>query len=163
MTERATRRAYLDWLRGLAVLFMIEAHVVDAWTRAADRAGAAYYWSIVIAGLAAPLFMLLAGVAAVLSAESKARRTTREADAAAAVRRRGWEIFGLAFLFRLQAMIVSLGRPSHLLKVDILNVMGPSIVAVAAIWQLARSRRGSSTIRRRGLDRPPSSFSVSEP
>ena len=141
MPDPASRRGYLDWLRGLAVLIMIEAHVVDAWTRAADRSSAAYYWSIVLAGFAAPLFTFLAGLTATLSAESKARRSDRAA-AAAAVRRRGWEIFGLAFLFRLQAMIVSLGRPSHLLKVDILNVMGPSIVACAAIWQMARSRTG---------------------
>jgi uncharacterized membrane protein len=108
MPDAASRRGYLDWLRGLAVLIMIEAHVIDAWTRAADRSGAAYYWSIVLAGLAAPLFTFLAGLTAVLSAESKARRSDR-ATAAAAVRRRGWEILGLAFLFRLQAMIVSLG------------------------------------------------------
>jgi len=141
MPEAASRRAYLDWLRGLAVLLMIEAHVIDAWTRVADRTGAAYYGSIVLAGLAAPLFTFLAGLTAVLSTESKARRADLAA-AGAAVRRRGWEIFGLAFLFRLQAMIVSLGRPAHLLKVDILNIMGPSIVACAAIWQLTRSRAG---------------------
>ena len=141
MPDAASRRGYLDWLRGLAVLLMIEAHVIDAWTRAADRLGAAYHGSIVLAGFAAPLFTFLAGLTAVLSAESKARRSDG-ATAAAAVARRGWEIFGLAFLFRLQAMIVSLGRPSHLLKVDILNVMGPSIVASAAIWQMSRARAG---------------------
>ena len=27
------RRAYVDWARGIAVLLMIEAHTVDAWTR----------------------------------------------------------------------------------------------------------------------------------
>ena len=27
------RRAYVDWARGIAVLVMIEAHTVDAWTR----------------------------------------------------------------------------------------------------------------------------------
>jgi uncharacterized membrane protein len=140
MAEPSGRRAYLDWLRGLAVLIMVEAHVIDAWTRVADRTGRAYYWSIVLAGLAAPLFLFLAGLAAVLSAESKTRRSGDAAAAADAVRRRGWEIFGLAFLFRLQAMVLSLGRPSHLLKVDILNIMGPSIVAVAALWHLARSR-----------------------
>ena len=37
MTSSTVRHAYLDWVRGLAVLIMIEAHVLDAWTHAADR------------------------------------------------------------------------------------------------------------------------------
>jgi uncharacterized membrane protein len=31
------RRGYIDTLRGLAVLIMIEAHVLDSWTRFPDR------------------------------------------------------------------------------------------------------------------------------
>src|SRR5262249_59031021 len=31
------RRAYIDWARGLAVLLMIEAHAIDAWTRTSDK------------------------------------------------------------------------------------------------------------------------------
>ena len=27
------RRTYIDWLRGLAVVIMIEAHTLDSWTR----------------------------------------------------------------------------------------------------------------------------------
>jgi len=37
MNAPAARRAYLDVLRGIAVLVMIEAHVIDSWTRDADR------------------------------------------------------------------------------------------------------------------------------
>ena len=29
----ASRRGYIDWLRGISVLIMIEAHTLDAWTR----------------------------------------------------------------------------------------------------------------------------------
>ena len=36
MTGSAARRTYLDCLRGVAVLIMIEAHVIDSWTRVAD-------------------------------------------------------------------------------------------------------------------------------
>jgi hypothetical protein len=60
------------------------------------------------------------------------------------VRRRGWQIFGLAFLFRIYSWALSPGSSLHgLLKVDILNIMGPSIVGAAWVWQL-----GSSTWRR---------------
>ena len=29
----SVRHAYLDWVRGVAVLVMVEAHVLDSWTR----------------------------------------------------------------------------------------------------------------------------------
>jgi uncharacterized membrane protein len=33
MSDAIRRRGYLDWVRGLAVLIMIQAHVLDSWTR----------------------------------------------------------------------------------------------------------------------------------
>jgi hypothetical protein len=75
MTTSAVRYAYLDWVRGLAVLIMIEAHVVDSWTRAADRSRPMFGYAMILGGFGAPLFLFLAGVAVVLSAESKFRRT----------------------------------------------------------------------------------------
>ena len=36
------RREYLDWLRGVAVLLMIEAHLFDSWTAAPDRDSRAF-------------------------------------------------------------------------------------------------------------------------
>jgi uncharacterized membrane protein len=81
-------------------------------------------------GFAAPLFLFLADAASVLAAESQRRRTGSDAIAAGAVRRRGLEIFALAFLFRLQAYLLAPGATlAGIFKVDILNVMGPSIIA----------------------------------
>jgi uncharacterized membrane protein len=138
---RAPRRGYLDWLRGLAVLIMIEAHVLDAWTRLADRQSVYYGWAMIVGGFGAPLFLFLAGVAVSMSAGSKLRRTGDPSAAARAVTRRGLEIYGLALLFRLQAFVISWGSARSLLKVDILNVMGPSIMAAAGLWGAARSPR----------------------
>ncbi|HEY7449870.1 MAG TPA: heparan-alpha-glucosaminide N-acetyltransferase domain-containing protein, partial [Vicinamibacterales bacterium] len=104
-----SRRNYLDWMRGLAVLIMIEAHVVDAWTRMSDRGGIGFRNAIILGGFGAPLFLFLAGVAVVLAAESRQQRFGSPERAAAATRRRGWEIFGLSFLFRLQAYLLSPG------------------------------------------------------
>jgi uncharacterized membrane protein len=136
-----TRRGYLDWLRGLAVVVMIEAHVLDSWTRLDQRESMLYGWSMIVGGLGAPLFLFLAGAAVALSAGSKFRRTTDARAASRAVMRRGLEIFGLAFLFRLQAMVISWGSWMSLLKVDILNIMGPAIVAAAALWGATHSVR----------------------
>jgi uncharacterized membrane protein len=135
------RRGYLDWLRGLAVLVMIEAHLLDSWTRYEDRGSDVYRMAMIAGGFGAPLFLFLAGVAVPLSAASKLRRTGDPTAASRAVVRRGLEVFGLAFLFRLQACIVSWGSWRSLLKVDILNIMGPSIMAAAAVWGWLRTNR----------------------
>ena len=135
------RRGYLDWLRGLAVVIMILTHVLDSWTRLEDRDSRLYSWSIIVGGFGAPLFLFLAGVAVSLSAGSKTRRSGDPVRATRAVAKRGLEIFGLAFLFRLQATIVSWGAWRSLLKVDILNIMGPAIMASAGLWRLGRTPR----------------------
>ena len=116
------RRVYIDWARGLAVLLMIEAHTADAWTRAADRHSAAFAWTLVLGGFAAPLFLWLAGIGVALSAARLARTGgTREA-VVGAICRRGLEIFILAFLFRLQAFIVTPGSyPITIFRVGFSN------------------------------------------
>src|SRR3954447_3617148 len=129
MSAPATRRTYLDVLRGVAVLIMIEAHVIDSWTRAADRRSRAFGESLILGGFGAPLFLFLAGVAVAMSAGSKARRSGDARAASRAVQKRGVQIFLLAFVFRLQSLVLSQGELWTMLKVDILNVMGLSILA----------------------------------
>jgi uncharacterized membrane protein len=132
------RRGYIDWARGIAVLLMIVAHTSDSWTRAADRHSAGFYRVVLLGGFAAPLFLWLAGLAVALSAARTTRRQGSRAAAVHAICRRGLEIFILAFLFRLQAFIVSPGSyPVSIFRVDILNVMGPAIVGAGLLWGLA--------------------------
>jgi uncharacterized membrane protein len=141
------RQAYLDRVRGLAVLIMIEAHVLDSWTRVPDRSTHAFGWAMVLGGFGAPMFLFLAGVGLVLSGESKFRKTGDFDAAWAAVQRRGWQIFGLAFLFRLQSYVLTAGYSAlSLLKVDILNIMGPSIALAAMVGRLARTRMNRAAL-----------------
>jgi uncharacterized membrane protein len=133
-----SRRGYLDWLRGFAVLIMVEAHLFDAWVRAIDRPEPPYRWAIAIGGYSAPLFLFLAGVTMALAAGVRLRRGLTLAQTASLARRRGWQILGLAFLFRLQSFLISGGAfPETLLKVDILNVMGLSMLTAAVLWGFA--------------------------
>jgi uncharacterized membrane protein len=137
----ASRRGYVDWLRGISVLIMIEAHTLDAWTRLDARHNTVYGWAMIVGGFAAPGFLFLAGIALALAAGSRIRRGRTREDAAAVARRRALQIFGLAFLFRLQSWLISGGDPMQaLLKVDILNVMGLSMLAAAFLWGFGRFR-----------------------
>lgn len=136
------RRRYVDWARALAILVMVEAHTLDAWTRTSLRTSHAFRHLTVLGGFAAPLFLWLAGMALVLSAERRAERTGSPRQATAFVCRRGLEVFVLAFLFRLQAFIVSPGSwLVTIFRVDILNVMGPAMVVAGLVWGAARGAR----------------------
>ncbi len=169
------RRGYIDWLRGLAVVVMIEAHTIDSWTEAPWRGTLIFWYHQLLAGWAAPIFLFCAGIAVALAAGGKYRRalsspadaassltafapvpgeaagstggatimngaaSTNAAFAAAkAMMWRGLQIWGLALLFRVQAWLVSPGATVYgILKVDILNVMGPAITGAALVWGLA--------------------------
>jgi uncharacterized membrane protein len=137
------RRSYIDWARGIAVLVMIEAHAVDAWTRAADKSSVAYRDATILGGFAAPMFLWLAGLAVVLAATRHAERSGCRTQAVNAIVRRGLVIYILAFLFRVQAFIVSPGNHIvTLFRVDILNIMGPAIVGAGLAWSMARTAAG---------------------
>jgi uncharacterized membrane protein len=120
---------------------MVLAHVTDSWTRDADRATEPYYVAAFIAGVASPLFLFLAGVATAMSAASKARREGGHAIGARMARQRGWEIFVLGLVFRLQAQLLGMGPLANMLKVDMLNIMGLAMVAASYLWQTSERRR----------------------
>jgi uncharacterized membrane protein len=128
-------------MRGLAVLVMIEAHVLDSWTRLDARHSPQFAWAMIVGGFGAPLFLFLAGLSVSLSAGSRLRKSGDAAAAARSVMMRGLWVFGLAFAFRVQAWILGFGSPQTLLKVDILNIMGPAIIAAAALWGAFRTSR----------------------
>lgn len=137
MAAPSSRLVYLDWLRGLAVLIMVLAHVVDSWTMESHRHDGAFYSAVFVGGLGAPFFMLLAGVAVVLSGYSRSRAAGDPAAGAAAAMRRGADVFVLGLLFRVQSQLLGWGPLTNLFRVDILNVMGLSMIAAAIGWRVA--------------------------
>ena len=132
------RRRYLDWLRGIGVLLMIEWHTLDSWTLVADRSLTAYRWLMVVSGFGTVVFLFLAGVSVSLAAGARMRRGRTTASVTRQACKRALELFALAFLFRLQAILISGGAWSTMLKVDILNVMGLSMLAAALLWSVGR-------------------------
>ncbi len=118
---------------------MVGAHVTDAWTRVEDRQRDLYGYTVLIAGLAAPLFLFLAGLTLSMAASARASKVGHRPAARMACWR-GLQIFALAFLFRLQAQLLGWGPLANLLKVDILNVMGIAMLAAAILWSLSSHR-----------------------
>lgn len=118
---------------------MVMAHVTDAWTRPEDRNSTVYALTVFVAGLAAPLFLFLAGLTISMAASARALKIGH-AHAAVVARWRGVQVFGLAFLFRLQSQLLGWGALINFLKVDILNVMGLAMIAAAILWGLSERR-----------------------
>ena len=111
---------------------MVLAHVSDSWTADGHRSGEPWYVVSFVGGVASPLFLFLAGVAIAISAAIKGPSVAR---------RRGWQVFGLALLFRGQSQILGQGPLDSLLKVDMLNIMGLSMVAASYVWLASTERR----------------------
>ena len=138
--SRRPRLLYIDWLRGVAVVAMIVWHTLDAWTLPADRTNVLWDVIILIGGSAAPLFLFLAGVSVALGGDAQLRRYSREA-AGWQLQKRGWQVFGIAHLFRLQSFLLNPAASwSGLIKPDILNILGLGIVVAAFCWTRAQTR-----------------------
>lgn len=125
------------------MLIMMQAHVADAWTHPADRTAQAYAYLTMLGGLAAPLFLWLAGLTLVLGGEAVLLRTHTARAAWQRMVQRGLEIFILAFLFRGTAFVFNPGgMVITLFRVDILNIMGLALVGAGLVWASVRSRIG---------------------
>jgi uncharacterized membrane protein len=139
-----SRLLYIDWLRGIAVLFMVLWHSIDAWTIQTGRDTWAFTLIIFAAGWAAPLFLLLAGVSVSLAASARVTRGLSRRQASWDLQKRGWQIFLLAHLFRFQSFLLNPnGSWNSILKPDILNILALGLVASAFCWKRADSRRAA--------------------
>jgi uncharacterized membrane protein len=131
----------VDWLRGLAVIFMIQWHAFDAWLTPEAKMDGVNWLIRHMGGLPARMFLLLVGVSAAIRFESQLARGAGEATMRRQPAVRGLQIVGLAYLFRLQEHILAgfHGGWQKLFRVDILNAIGVALLLVALI---ATPRRG---------------------
>lgn len=139
------RLAYIDWMRGLACVLMFQTHAYDAWLSAEARQSEFFLWSQRLGTFPAPLFLFLAGVSSAMVAEKLREKGAAPAEIARKLMVRGAQIFALALLFRVQEFL--LGQPrapwTDLFRVDILNLLGLSMVAIGALSAFARTRAAS--------------------
>lgn len=137
------RFAFLDWTRGLAVLIMIQCHTFNSFTRLDLRDGGPYVISQFIGGMAAPLFLFMAGMTLAFQMDSLERREpTLPRRWLGALRRAGY-VWGIAYLFRFTNWLGSwpYATAQELTKVDILNCMGLGMAVLAVLAIVPYRRR----------------------
>src|SRR5215831_1679451 len=133
------RLHYLDWLRGLGAVIMLQGHVFHSFLRNDLREGGVYMLSQFVGGMPPAIFLFLTGVTLAFLMDSTERMGLSPASRLMAAFRRSGYLFLLAFAFRLQLWLFGWPSPwTDLLKVDILNCMGFA-VAVMSLMALFRT------------------------
>jgi uncharacterized membrane protein len=133
------RLAYIDWMRGLACIVMFQTHCYDSWLSDSARTTKFFAYSQLGGTLPAPLFLFLAGISTAFVTDRMRQKGIAANQIARTTFRRGAEIFGLSLLFRIQEFL--LGQPhapwTDLLRVDILNTIGLSLILLGVICWIA--------------------------
>jgi uncharacterized membrane protein len=96
----------------------------------------------------APLFLFLAGISFALVTEKLWTKNLPPAQIAQTTIRRGAEIFAFGLLFRLQEYLIAWGWAplSDLLRVDVLNTIGLSMMLMGILcWLVLAIRRAEQT------------------
>ncbi len=137
MAEK-TRKLWLDWQRGLAVLYMVEWHTYDSWRADAVATGPAHTFLSIVGGFAAPSFLYMAGISQLLGDAALERKGVPvPARRAKAVRRALW-LLGVAYAFRAFEFLAGGAWRvpdgwQTVLRVDVLNVIALSLLAAALL------------------------------
>jgi uncharacterized membrane protein len=140
------RLAYIDWMRGLACVLMFQTHCYDSWLSGSARQSTLFHWSQLGGTFPAPLFLFLAGISFALVTDKLRSRGGDATEIARTTILRGAEIYGLGLLFRVQEFL--LGQPwapwTDLLRVDVLNIIGISMMLMGVLCRFAPGRTRSA-------------------
>lgn len=138
------RLQYLDWLRGLGAVVMLQGHVFHSFLKPELRAGGPYLFSQFIGGMPPAIFLFLTGITLAFLMDSAERKGVSAGARLQAVWRRAGYLFFLASAFRLQLWLFAWpSQWTDLLRVDILNCMGfaVAVMSVMAIFSTAERVR----------------------
>jgi hypothetical protein len=144
-TTSPYRLQYLDWVRGLGALIMLQGHAFHSFLKPELREGAPYVFSQFAGGMPPAIFLFLTGVTLAFLMDSTEKKGFGGARRVWLAARRSGYLFAVAILFRLQLWLF--GWPSSsatdLLRVDILNCMGFAILtlSVMALFRTAERAR----------------------
>ena len=133
-------------MRGLACLLMFQTHCYDSWLSPGARQSKFFMYSQLGGTFPAPLFLFLAGISFALVTEKLWKKNVPPVQIARTTIRRGAQIFAFGLLFRLQEYLIAWGWAplSDLLRVDVLNTIGLSMMLMGLVcWLVLSIHRGA--------------------
>src|SRR5215470_15014872 len=147
MTQRSNRLPYFDWMRGLAVLIMLQGHVMDAWVHPSSRSSEWFWLSQFLGGLPAPIFLFLVGVSLALALDRMRSKGASITELAGKVLRRGGWILFLAYAFRIEQFLVWYphSEVEGIFKIDTLNCIAASTLLIGLLSVALKSRVANIT------------------
>jgi uncharacterized membrane protein len=138
----AHRLEYLDWVRGIGAIIMLNGHVWHSYLKPELKASGVYQLTQFIGGMPPALFLFLTGVTLAFLMDSTERRGLSPGRRVFESLKRSRYLFLLAFAFRLQLWIFGLPAAwEGLFKVDVLNCMGFSIAIFAVMAAFRTAER----------------------
>lgn len=128
--SKGSRLAFIDWMRGLAAVIMIQGHTFDSFTATELRHQGPFMLSQFLGGMPPAIFLFLTGITFAFLMDSQEKQESSGRKRIVAALKRSRYLFMLAFLFRLQLYVVGFptSPASELLRVDILNCMGMAML-----------------------------------
>jgi uncharacterized membrane protein len=142
------RYVYLDWMRGLAILIMIQTHVFSCFTRAEGHGAALYRISQFTGGITAAMFLFVSGIMVGLRIESREDRGCGPRKRMFDVLKRAGYVLaaGVLILFLQWAARWRWSNFGYMLQVGILNCIALAIAVSSLIALLPRARRPGAAI-----------------
>jgi uncharacterized membrane protein len=135
MKPATQRLLYLDWVRGLAAIVMLQGHVFQSFMRNDLREGGPYLMSQFAGGMPPAIFLFLLGVTFAFLMDSQERKgIAAPARWGGAIKRAGY-LFAAAFAFRFQLWLFSIDVSpwKDLFRVDVLNSMGFALLVLSVM------------------------------
>src|SRR3984885_3534004 len=135
MKPASQRLPYLDWVRGLAAVVMLQGHVFQSFLRNDLRDGGPYMLSQFAGGMPPAVFLFLLGVTFAFLMDSQQRKGVAAAGRWRASLKRSGYLFAVAFAFRLQLWLFSFDKSpwTDLFRVDVLNCMGLALLVFSVM------------------------------
>jgi len=133
MKPPSQRLLYLDWLRGIAAITMLQGHVFQSFLKNDLRTGGPYVMSQFVGGMPPAIFLFLLGVTFAFLMDSQEKKGVPATGRMLASIRRSGYLFAAAFAFRIQLWLFTLdfGAWQNIFRVDILNCMGFALLIMS--------------------------------
>ncbi len=137
------RLPFLDWMRGVAAVIMLQGHTFHSFATSQARNEGPYNLSQFFGGIGHAILLFLTGITYSFIMASGERKALSPWQKWTGALRRARYLFILAFLFRFQMWAFAFGQSpwTDLLKVDVLNCMGLTMLLLSPLALLALERR----------------------